>query len=63
MITKERERLNEMIDKLYMVNSYISGHFVTKLQKINYNAVCNINKLLSEMIKQFREFMEKSNEI
>jgi len=57
MTKKEREVLDEMVEKLYMINSYISGHFVTKIHKIDYKAICNINELLSEMIKQFRVFM------
>jgi len=59
MTKKEKDKLNEMINKLYRINAYISGHFVTKIHKIDYAGVCNINELLGEMIKQFREFMEE----
>jgi len=44
----------EVIEKLYRVNSFISGHYITKLKKIDYEGICNINELLGEVIKQFR---------
>lgn len=56
---KEKAELKEMIEKLYTINAYISAHFITKITKIDYAGICNINELLGEMIKQFREFTEK----
>ena len=56
MTKKERTELKILIDKLYMINATISAHYVTRIKKIDYGGVCNINELLGEMIKQFREF-------
>ena len=58
MTNKEKLELKEMIEKLYTINAYISAHFITKITKLDYKGICNINELLGEMIKQFREFME-----
>ena len=52
-------KLKELIDKLYSINAFISGHYVTKIKKIDYKGICHINELLGEMIKQFREYNEK----
>lgn len=50
------DKLEELINKLYQINAFISGHYVTKIKKIDYKGICNINELLGEMIKQFREY-------
>jgi len=56
--TKEKKKLKQLMDKLYQINAFISAHYVTKIKKIDYEGVCNINELLGEMIKQFRRFAD-----
>ena len=56
MKKKEKEQLGDLIDKLYSINAFISGNYVTKIKKVNYDVIVNINELLGEMIGQFRNF-------
>ena len=63
MNSKEKEKLGELIDKLYSINAFISGNYVTKLKKIDYKGILNINELLGEMIFQFRNFQEGKKQV
>ena len=44
----------EAADKLYQINSWISGHFVTKIKKITYEDICKLNEMLAWVIKELR---------
>lgn len=58
MNKKEKIALHDLIEKLYSINAWISGNYVTKIKKVNYESILQINELLGEMIKQFRNFEE-----
>lgn len=44
----------EAAEKLYQINSWLSGHFITKIKKISYDDVCELNKMLGYIIKELR---------
>lgn len=45
----------EAADKLYQINAWISGHFVTKIKRITYKNVCELNEMLGYIIKELRK--------
>lgn len=51
--------IKEITEKLYTLNSAISGSFVSKLFKPTDRDMLLINKTLSEQIKRLRELIEK----
>jgi len=58
-VEEQKEKLKLIDDRLYKINAYISGRWITKIQKPTYKELEMINKELGEIIKLVREVEEK----
>ena len=45
----------EAANKLYQINSWISGNFVTKIHKISYDQVCELNEMIGYVAEELRK--------
>ena len=50
---------SEIADKLYKINSWLSGNFVTKIREIKYDDVVELNEILGWLIKEIRKDIKK----
>ena len=56
----DTEKLKEQEEKLYQLNAFISGHFLTKIRKPTLGDMEALNLGIGEGIKNLREIRESA---
>lgn len=58
VVVVHKEKIKLLEDRLYRINSYISGRWITRISKPSQKDLEVLNKELGEIIKQVRELGE-----